>query len=300
MHQFKYYKKYIFGLVVVIAIFTLFVHLYMQPHENSPSRSSFIKFMLLHAEQANEDILQQRQKLVVLYGEFKKRQPLTPLSKEWLFYLSSRYDVKKPDLTANATWETLLKRVDIVPNSLVIAQAINESDWGQSRFAQEGNNYFGMWCYKHGCGIRPEQKNPDHFYAVKRYATPLRSVQDYMRNLNSHNGYKLFRTERANLRAHNKLITGIALVNTLIFYSQRRNAYVISIRRLITSYNLTQYDKLLPDNSDLSLFVFFNEFQKHQTVKKSTKKITTKTPTTKREIRYPSKPKSTNTRNTHK
>ena len=33
---------------------------------------------------------------------------------------------------------------EYVPSELVLAQAILESNWGNSRFAKEGNNYFGM------------------------------------------------------------------------------------------------------------------------------------------------------------
>ena len=52
----------------------------------------------------------------------------------------------------------MLKRVDIIPISLVLAQAANESSWGESRFAKKGNNYFGMWCYTPKCGIVPQKK----------------------------------------------------------------------------------------------------------------------------------------------
>jgi Bax protein len=43
------------------------------------------------------------------------------------------------DLPPQAPVEQLLKRVDIVPLELVLAQAANESMWGRSRFAREGN-----------------------------------------------------------------------------------------------------------------------------------------------------------------
>lgn len=36
---------------------------------------------------------------------------------------------------------SLLKRVDIVPESMVLIQAANESGWGSSRFAREGFNF---------------------------------------------------------------------------------------------------------------------------------------------------------------
>jgi len=39
----------------------------------------------------------------------------------------------------------LLNRVDTLPASLALAQAAEESGWGTSRFALEGNAFFGQW-----------------------------------------------------------------------------------------------------------------------------------------------------------
>ncbi len=47
----------------------------------------------------------------------------------------------------------LLRRVDVIPVSLVLAQAANESVWGTSRFAVDGNNLFGQWCYEEGLQV---------------------------------------------------------------------------------------------------------------------------------------------------
>ncbi|MEQ8603605.1 MAG: glucosaminidase domain-containing protein [Marivibrio sp.] len=44
----------------------------------------------------------------------------------------------------DAGWEALLRRVDTIPPALALAQAASESNWGQSRFAQEGANFFGQ------------------------------------------------------------------------------------------------------------------------------------------------------------
>ena len=32
-----------------------------------------------------------------------------------------------------------------IPKKLIVAQAIIESNWGRSRFAEDFNNYFGIW-----------------------------------------------------------------------------------------------------------------------------------------------------------
>ena len=43
--------------------------------------------------------------------------------------------------------DKLLLRVEIIPNSIVLAQAAIESGWGSSRFAQEYNALFGEYTY---------------------------------------------------------------------------------------------------------------------------------------------------------
>ncbi|MBX9705456.1 MAG: glucosaminidase domain-containing protein [Gammaproteobacteria bacterium] len=238
------HKKGLFGLTLVAAVALLFLHMYIQPEFMSPGKASFVQFMLIRSQQSNDDILLQREKLLILYKQFNKHRPLSPLSREWLFYLAARYDVPTPDFSKRDTWETLINRVDIVPNSLTIAQAIDESEWGQSRFAHDGNNYFGVWCYIKGCGIEPNNKTPGIFYAVKRYPSALDSVRDYMNNLDSHDVYHQFRDLRAQLRQSNKPITGMALAGTLVYYSQRRGDYVVAIRNLITNYDLAKYDRI--------------------------------------------------------
>ena len=62
----------------------------------------------------------------------------------------------------------------ILPFELVVGVAIHESDWGRSRFAQEGYNYYG---------IRTSSKDPDE-YMVPKYAPGVK-VAKYIHNCNS-------------------------------------------------------------------------------------------------------------------
>ena len=71
----------------------------------------------------------------------------------------------------------LILRVDVIPVSLALAQAANESAWGTSRFALEGNNVFGQWCYKKGCGIVPAERRSGATHEVKSFTSVERSVQ---------------------------------------------------------------------------------------------------------------------------
>ena len=43
--------------------------------------------------------------------------------------------------------DALLIKVDTIPVSLALAQAVIESGWGTSRFAYEGNALFGQYVW---------------------------------------------------------------------------------------------------------------------------------------------------------
>ena len=112
--------------------------------------------------------------------------------------LFNEYKVKNNDLAE------LKKRIDIVPISLAIAQAAIESGWGTSRFAKEGNAYFGQKIIGIKVnGIRPnDSENP--LIKVRIFENLNDSVKAYLNNLNTHFAYKNFRKSRNELRSFGK------------------------------------------------------------------------------------------------
>lgn len=138
----------------------------------------------------------------------------------------------------------LLKRVDVIPPSLAMAQGANESAWGTSRFAKKANNFFGQWCYKKGCGIIPKKRDKGTKHEVRRFSNPQQSVGAYIFNLNTGRVYNLIRKQRAAARTQSTNPSGYELAKGLIKYSQRREAYVKEIRSMI-SYNklVKKYDQ---------------------------------------------------------
>ena len=127
----------------------------------------FIRNVLAYANDANQTILEQRQRFDKIQKNYKNHHKLSAQDQEWLNKLAKQYKVSADISNPNA-WKILSKRVDILPPSLIIAQAANESAWGTSRFAKQGNNYFGQWCYTPGCGIVPKQRSAGHTYEVKK------------------------------------------------------------------------------------------------------------------------------------
>jgi Bax protein len=225
-------------IVVIIAIFF--------PYNligKAIDHTQFIALMAKEARLSNSDIIKQRDQLLTLYHRFLNGKKLTDQQQRSLTRLAKQYKLSKANFSQPATWQLLLQRVDIIPVSLVVAQSINESAWGTSRFAHQGNNYFGQWCYSKGCGIVPKQRAKGAIFEVQRFPNRLASVRSYMLNLNTLHLYNGFRTRRHIIRLSGRPLTGLKLVDALSMYSIRREAYVQSITGLISHFHLANLDQ---------------------------------------------------------
>ena len=130
-------------------------------------------------------------------------------------------------------WDKLLERVDAIALELSLAQSADESAWGQSRFARQGNNFFGQWCYTKGCGIVPAQRTRGSNYEVASFDSVNHSVRSYIKNINTGRVYAKLRNIRRDNRAAGKQPDALAQATGLIKYSQRREKYVKEIRLMI-------------------------------------------------------------------
>ena len=144
---------------------------------------------------------------------------------------AERYHVKW--IAGEENWRKLLERVDAVALELVLAQSANESAWGQSRFAKQGNNFFGQWCYKKGCGIIPKKRDKGKKNEVAKFNSVNDSVASYLRNINNMRVYSPLRDIRRKNRTAGKAPNAKAQAGGLIKYSTRREEYVKEIRSMI-------------------------------------------------------------------
>jgi Bax protein len=161
-----------------------------------------------------------------------------------LWDLARKYDVKTDDLHDIGFISRLLHRVDVLPPSLVLAQAANESAWGTSRFAQKGNNLFGQWCYTEGCGLVPANRSDEYHYEVKSFSSVEEAINAYFRNLNTFPVYQDLRVIRQSLRDDSKPIDGISLTEGLGRYSTRGAEYIDDLKRMIYKNDLLERDRL--------------------------------------------------------
>lgn len=138
----------------------------------------------------------------------------------------------------------LLLRIDIVPIELVLVQAANESAWGTSRFARIGLNFFGMWCYKKGCGMVPGGRDVGAKHEVAAFNSVDHGVQRYLHNINTNSAYSVFRMIRGQLRAQEQPLSPQVLATGLLRYSIRGTDYVLEITEMIR-HNQRYFDEIL-------------------------------------------------------
>jgi Bax protein len=134
-------------------------------------------------------------------------------------------------------------RIDVVPIELALVQAANESAWGTSRFARIGLNFFGMWCYKKGCGMVPSGRDTGAKHEVAAFNSIEHGVQRYLHNINTNHAYGVFRTIRGQLRAQKQPLSPQILATGLMRYSIRGTDYVLEITEMIR-HNKTYFDNI--------------------------------------------------------
>ena len=208
---------------------------------SAEKRAAFFAYLLPRLRSVNADILADRERLLRIRAGLARDGSAGFFDKRWLRDLADDYALDPPDHPTVAFADHLLRRVDLIPPSLVLAQAANESAWGTSRFAQHGNNLFGTHAY--GTGLVPRRRAAGRRFRVAIYDSVTGSIDDYVHNLNTDPRYRHLRAIRASLRREHREISGDALAEGLDAYSRQGADYVSIIQSIISSNHLARYDK---------------------------------------------------------
>lgn len=211
-------------------------------------KQAFFSYLKPLVNAHNEHIYSLRQSVVGLMTNTQVNgNTLSSEQQAWIENLALAYKVPKALTTTEAHfWKELMDRVDIIPASLVLAQAANESAWGTSRFAKQGNNLFGQWCFSSGCGMVPSSRKPGATHEVAVFQSPEASVASYMKNINTNAAYETLRSERAKLWENRTPVTGLAMTKGLTKYSERGEAYISELQTMIRTNHLSDYDQHYP------------------------------------------------------
>ncbi|MDC6447572.1 glucosaminidase domain-containing protein [Alphaproteobacteria bacterium] len=207
----------------------------------SESKKNFVKTLLPLISYENQNIVLERSKLQNIKLFLENNKTLNKSDLKFLKKISKKYRLKNIDKHKYDLINELLDLVDIIPNSIVLAQAANESGWGTSRFAREFNALFGEYTYDFSNGVIPLFRNEGDKHLVKSFDSINKSIQSYFNNLNSHNAYKDFRKIRKIMRAKNNFSNIGLLVNELDSYAADKN-YIKTINSIIDVNKLVQFD----------------------------------------------------------
>lgn len=206
--------------------------------EPTERKNVFIMMMLPLVLHTNELIFQTRTKLQAFQLAKSSGKKLSVKDQKFLVKVASKYGLE------NSNIETLIKRVDIIPPSLALAQSAEESGWGTSRFAREGNALFGQRTWRSATGLVPKKREEGQKFKVRAFDHLLDGVKAYAHNLNVNLFYKDFREKRAAMRnSNNSTIVGIKLAATLLRYSERGSDYIKTIQKIIRINSLSVFDE---------------------------------------------------------
>jgi Bax protein len=189
--------------------------------------------LILHV---NEMIARDRARLVSLRARMANGETISDADQAWLRTEADAYGLDHVDM------DELMLRVDVIPPSLALAQSAEESGWGTSRFAQEGNALFGQRIWTDNGGLVPNERGDGDRYRVAAFDRLIDGVVSYARNLNSHPAYDAFRRARAAQRHGRGTLDGFTLAGSLARYSERGARYIRAVRTIIRSNALDSFD----------------------------------------------------------
>ncbi len=204
----------------------------------------FVSIILTNTLLVNEKMLVTRNKMMSILNQSN----FSATDSLFLDSLTHITHIKNNDYTQ------LPIKYDIIPPSLVIAQAITESAWGTSHFAVEGNSLFGEHMPHSAKGKYIQASNSS--VRLRAFKSIEGAVTEYIANLNRNNAYKGVREARHSFRVKREIFNGIQLAEREGHYSEMGNSYITTIKSIIHSNNLHLFDDVvLRDMNSFFIYV---------------------------------------------
>jgi len=154
----------------------------------------FIKILTPLALSLNDEILNERRVLFDIQNSLQQTQDFNDAGIYFLEKLAQKYDVNTPFKGRRRhlrLLNELLRRVDVVPPSVLISAAAVYSNWGTSRLATEGNNIYKAreWYTDEGLIPVGDEKEP---YRYKIYPSLEAAMREYILKINTGVNYEAF------------------------------------------------------------------------------------------------------------
>jgi len=209
----------------------------LKKFKNDNKKVRYIEILLPAILIVKHNLLNEKERTEKIWVKLKAKERI---NKSDSIFLNSIYEKYKSDNIAE-----IHKKQHLHPNSIVIAQSILETGWGDSRFFLNGNNAFGIWSYnKLDKRMAASTSRDGIVIYLRRYDNIAQSVEDYFSTLATSWAFDDFRDKRYESDNPYELIW------YLNKYSELRNNYVKKVGEIIIQNNLTRYDSCtLDDNS---------------------------------------------------
>ena len=209
----------------------------------SEKKKKFIKVVLPLIISQNQEILLDRNHLLKIREYLIKHKTINKKDQRVVQNLSQEYSIQNNNRHKIDIIDDLLISVDVIPNSIALAQAVNESGWGTSRFAKEYNALFGQYTFDENIGVVPSRRDKGKKHLIKHFVSIDQSIKSYLKNINTHFAYEEFRKLRNEIRGNSNQIKNTLLVHKLNTYAEDKN-YVDTLIDIIKTNNLSDFDDL--------------------------------------------------------
>ena len=205
----------------------------------SLKKVEFIETLLPLIAYQNQQILVERERLFKIQNYLLDNKTLNQNDLEYLSAIADKYLIETNNKHKIDIVDKLLLSVNIIPTSIVLAQAATESGWGTSRFAKEYNALFGQYTYNEKKGVIPYEREIGKKHLITHFSSLDKSVESYFKNINTHYAYEKFRSIRNAMHEDNLDIK--LLTKALDVYAEDKS-YVDTINSIIDSNEFTQFD----------------------------------------------------------
>lgn len=185
----------------------------------------FMKILIPIVLKVNDEVLEEREIVDALLYDFEENKDFDEADVYYIEQLAKKYDVTTPFKDTRRYMKLiaeLVKKVDAVPPSLLVAAAAIYTNWGTSRIALQANNLYKTKVWFEEPGLEPLEDKADG-YKYKIYPSLEASVRDYVLKLNSNVNYESFRGARLVSRKRGSVLYGKRMDWAVILDSNLHN-----------------------------------------------------------------------------
>jgi len=182
--RFRYLPDDEFPSIFVKSLPTDFQSIESQKYRNE----LFIRILTPLALKINEELKNERNRLLRLEQKYLRNQTLSPKDIELLEGMAEKYDVfvrnKNSDVRIPEQFNELKMRVNSIPPSIFVAVAAMETDWGFARVANLANSLYKEKVWYTNEGLEPLE-NKDDGYRFRIFKDLEESMRSFALMFNS-------------------------------------------------------------------------------------------------------------------